>query len=253
MRIKCLGLMSAMLAVMMFAGVPVRATGMDSRIESSAKDSYVFKTYLKDDNVSTKSKNGIVTLKGTVRQMSHKNLAQETVANLPGVKKVNNQIVFNGERLPANSDAWIVMKIKTEFLFHKDVSTFKTEVDVKNGIVTLKGEASSEAQKELAAEYAADVSGVKNVKNEMTIAKNPNNTEPTLGEKIDDASITAQVKVALLTHRSTSAIKTSVTTNNGVVMLHGIAKNDAEKSLVAKLASEVKGVINVVNDMTATN
>ena len=44
---------------------------------------------------------------------------------------------------------------------------------MKDGIVSLRGEASSQAQRELTTEYAKDVEGVKEVKNEMTIAKTP--------------------------------------------------------------------------------
>jgi len=42
---------------------------------------------------------------------------------------------------------------------------------------------------------------------------------------VDDASITAQVKMTLLYHRSTSALNTSVTTKKGVVILGGKASN----------------------------
>ena len=76
-----------------------------------------------------------------------------------------------------------------------------------------------------------------------------NSLERTPAEKIDDASITAQVILALLTHRSTSAIKTIVQTKNGVVTLTGSAKNDAEKKLVGKLANDIRGVAMVVNKM----
>ena len=72
----------------------------------------------------------------------------------------------------------------------------------------------------------------------------------TLSEKIDDASITAQVKVALLSHHSTSAVNTKVATSEGVVTISGIAKNDAEKVLVSKLASDINGVKSVINNMT---
>jgi len=71
------------------------------------------------------------------------------------------------------------------------VRATKTEVNVTDGVVTLSGEASSLAQKELTTEYAKDVEGVKDVKNEMTIAKSPAKPDETIGEKIDDASITA--------------------------------------------------------------
>jgi osmotically-inducible protein OsmY len=71
-----------------------------------------------------------------------------------------------------------------------------------------------------------------------------------MGDKIDDASITAEVKSSLLSHHSTSALKTSVETTDGVVTLTGIAKNDAEKSLVTKLATDINGVTSVINNMT---
>jgi osmotically-inducible protein OsmY len=142
-----------------------------------------------------------------------------------------------------------MMKVKTTLLFHRSVSGSKTEVNVKDGIVTLQGEATSQAQKDLTTEYAKDVEGVKDVKNEMTVTKTSKKTR-TVGEKIDDASITAQVKMTLLYHRSTSALKTSVTTKKGEVILRGKAKNAAEKDLATKFANDVNGVKGVKNRMT---
>ena len=76
--------------------VPVRASEMDDRIESSAKNSYVFKTYLKDDDIKIQSKDGAVTLTGIVSEESRKGLAKETVAGLPGVKSVDNRLEVKG-------------------------------------------------------------------------------------------------------------------------------------------------------------
>ena len=106
------------------------------------------------------------------------------------------------------------------------------------------------AQKELTTEYAKDIDNVKEVKNEMTVAKTPAKPDETIGEKIDDASITAQVKMSLLSHHSTSALKTKVETTDGVVTLSGVAKNAAEKSLVTKLVTDINGVTSVINNMT---
>ena len=75
-------------------------------------------------------------------------------------------------------------------------------------------------------------------------------THETLGEMIDDASVTAQVKLTLLSHRSTSALNTKVKTDHGVVTLGGKAKNAAEKDLVTKLVTDIKGVKSVKNGMT---
>jgi hyperosmotically inducible protein len=235
---------------LLLAGSTLRASETDDRIESSAKKSYVFKHYLKNDSIKTESKEGAVTLSGTVAEASHKSLAQDTVEGLPGVKSVNNQLTIKGESPAAHSDTWVGLKVKSALLFHRNVRATKTDVNVSKGMVSLSGEASSMAQKELTTEYAKDVEGVKGVKNEMTIAKAGTAPDETTGEKIDDASITAQVKASLLAHRSTSAVKTKVETTDGIVTLTGIAKNAAEKSLVTKLVTDIDGVSSVVNNMT---
>ena len=240
----------AAVSTMLMTSAPLRAADTDSRIESSAAKSYVFKTYLKDDSIKTESKDGVVSLTGSVAEASHKSLAENTVESLPGVKSVNNQLVVSGEQPAEHSDTWISMKVKTALLFHRHVSASGTTVYVKDGIVTLQGEASSMAQKELTTEYAKDIDNVKEVKNNMTVAKTPAVPGETMGDKIDDASITAQVKTALLSHHSTSALKTTVSTTDGVVTLGGIAKNDAEKTLVTKLVTDINGVTSVINNMT---
>ena len=241
---------AAMASMLLIAGPSAYAADTDDRIESSAAKSYVFKTYLKDDSIKTESKDGVVTLTGTVADASHKSMAENTVASLPGVKTVDNQLVVSGAQPAEHSDTWISMKVKTALLFHRNVSASGTTVYTKDGIVTLQGVASSQAEKELTTEYARDVDNVKEVKNDMTIAQKPTTTDATVGDKIDDASITAQVKSALLSHHSTSALHTTVSTMDGVVTVGGIAKNDAEKSLVTKLATDINGVTSVINNMT---
>ena len=246
--IYSLSLMVAAVALLALS-MPVQASNMDSRIESTAKQSYVFKTYLKDDDIKIQSMDGVVTLTGTVSEESHKSLAQETMAGLPGVKSVDNKLEIKGEPSTANSDAWLRDKVKVALLFHRSVSAVTTEVDVKDGMVTLRGDAASQAQKELTTEYAKGVEGVKDVNNEMTVTETSKKTR-TVGEKIDDASITAQVKMTLLYHRSTSALNTKVTTKKGVVTLSGKAGNAAEKDLATKLVNDVNGVKGVNNRMT---
>jgi osmotically-inducible protein OsmY len=53
-----------------------------------------------------------------------------------------------------------------------------------------------------------------------------------------------------MSHHSTSALHTSVSTTDGVVTVGGIAANAAEKSLVTKLATDINGVTSVINNMT---
>jgi len=231
-------------------GTALQASETDDRIEESFKQTYVYQTFLKDDAVRTDSKEGAVTLTGTVSEESHKGLAQETAASLPGVLSVDNQLATEAEAAAESKDTWIGRKVKITLFFHRNVNAGKTDVAVKDGNVTLTGTASSVAQKELTSEYANDIDGVKTVKNEMMVVEQAEPGVRTSNEKIDDASVTAQVRTTLLAHRSTNSIKTVVVTRNGVVTLTGIAKNDAEKSLVSKLVSDLQGVSSVKNQMT---
>src|ERR1051326_7858475 len=98
---------------LMLTNMELRADQTDNRIEASAKKSYVFKTYLKDDSIVTDSKNGVVTLKGTVTESSHKSIAQDTVEGLPGVKSVDNQLKVQGEIPAEHSDGWLSAKVKS--------------------------------------------------------------------------------------------------------------------------------------------
>ncbi len=250
----------AVAVALLVAGGSVQgfATESDNRIESTARQSYVFQQYLKNDAIKIESKDGVVTLTGTVAEEPHRTMAEETVASLPGVKSVDNRLEVKSDGAAVNSDGWITMKVKAALLFHRNVSAM-SEVNTKDGVVTLQGEAASQAQKDLTTEYVKDVEGVKDVRNDMTVSakatKNPGaktmgDKVRNMGESIDDASITGLVKVALLYHRSTSGLSTKVETNKGVVTLEGTAVNAAEKDLATKYTQDVYGVKSVVNNIT---
>jgi hyperosmotically inducible periplasmic protein len=219
----------------------------DRKIEDAAKASYNYRTVL-EDHVKVKAKDGIVTLTGTVQDKGDRELAADTVENLPGVVSVKNEIAVKSDHAE-KSDAWISAKIRSRLLVKGNVSATSTKINVVNGVVMLTGTADNLAQKELTEVYAKEIDGVKSVKNDMAVKDKSPGSE-TMGEKIDDASITTQVKYALLSHKSTSALKTKVTTLDGVVRITGDAKTDAEKSLVTKLASDVRGAKSVTNDMS---
>jgi hyperosmotically inducible periplasmic protein len=223
------------------------APDADRKIEDAAKASYNFQTVL-ENQVKAKSQDGVVTLTGTVQDQADKALAADTVENLPGVTSVKNDVTVKAAH-PEKSDAWMAAKIRSRLLVKGNVSAVHTKVAVKDGVATLSGTADNVAQKELTGVYAAEIDGVKSVKNDLAVKKTAGTSAP-MTEKIDDASITSQVKFALLTHKSTSALKTKITTTDGVIHVTGEAKTDAEKALVTKLAQDVRGAKSVQNDMT---
>jgi hyperosmotically inducible periplasmic protein len=243
--------MSAALAILACPLALCASSETDRKIEDAAKASYNYRTVL-DNNVKVKARDGVVTLSGTVRDKEDRALAEDTVENLPGVNDVTNEITVTPTH-PEHSDAWIGLKIRGRLLVKANVSATTTTIAVQDGVVTLGGTADNTAQKELTEAYAKDIDWVKSVRNEIVVIDPKATTSTareTLAETIDDASITTQVKFALLGHKSTSGIKTKVSTNEGAIVITGEAKNDAEKSLVTKLAQDVRGVRSVNNKMT---
>jgi hyperosmotically inducible protein len=245
MKVKKLSALSLLLAspIALFA-----SPDSDHKIENDARTSYTYHVILQD-HVYVKSSDGVVTLVGVVQDKDEKALAEDTMDNIHGVRAVRNEITLTPS-YPEYSDAWIAFKIRGQLLVKANVSATMTTISVQGGIVTLGGPADTLAQKELTGVYAKEVEGVKLVTNDMVVQDTP----PTLGDKvsesIDDASITSQVKYALLSHKATSVLSTKVTTTDGVSVISGNANSDAEKALVTRLALDIRGVRSVSNNMT---
>lgn len=239
-------------SALMVLSVPVFATTTDDRIESSARESYIFKNYLNEDSIKITSKDGVVTLTGSVTEEPHKKLALETVESLPGVKSVDNQLAVKNAQTADNLDGLVKERVKLEIMYHRNLSANNPSFSVKDGVVTVTGEAANKAQIDLTTEYIKDVDGVQDVKNDMVVAKAGKTVSKKVEDvstSIDDASITALVKATLLYHRSTSAINTKVETVDGMVKLSGTAKNASEMELASKFVKDVHGVKGVINNM----
>ena len=73
--------------------------------------------------------------------------------------------------------------------------------------------------------------------------------QQTTGAYIDDSAITAAVKSSFVDNTNVDAAAISVETLNGTVMLSGFAKSATEKSTAESLASKVKGVKVVKNEI----
>ena len=241
---------TAAVALLFVISMPLRASAGDDSIETSFRKTYAYKTYLKDDAIQVEATGGIVTLTGTVADESHKTLAQATVANLSGVTRVDNQLAVGNEAAVATADVLIARKVELALRFHRNVTAGKITVEVKDGVVTLHGEASGDAQRQLIVEFVRDIVGVKDVRNEMSVATILEPAVQTTNETLDDASITAQIVTVLMTHQSTRSVITRVVTRNGEVTLTGITKNQAQNALIAKLVSYIRGVTSIKNQMT---
>lgn len=73
--------------------------------------------------------------------------------------------------------------------------------------------------------------------------------QSSVGEYIDDSTITTQVKAKMVADKQVDASAISVETLNGTVLLSGFAKNSAERDTAGEIARGVKGVKSVKNEI----
>ena len=71
--------------------------------------------------------------------------------------------------------------------------------------------------------------------------------QSSVGEYVDDTSITTSVKAKFVGDKQVDASSISVETLNGTVQLEGFAKSEAERSAAEQIARSTKGVKEVRN------
>ena len=69
------------------------------------------------------------------------------------------------------------------------------------------------------------------------------------GQYIDDATITARVKTALMEADQLDAMEINIETIDATVVLNGVVATDEEADLAEQLAEEIEGVEGVENDI----
>ena len=69
---------------------------------------------------------------------------------------------------------------------------------------------------------------------------------------VDDASITAAIKTALIKEKLGLVTEVRVTTRQGRVVLAGSVPSEREKQRIGAIARQIEGVRAVVNDLTVT-
>jgi hyperosmotically inducible protein len=74
-------------------------------------------------------------------------------------------------------------------------------------------------------------------------------TGETLGEHVDDTTITTTVKTKLAAEKGTTLTRIQVDTDRGVVQLSGVVDSAAEKSRAEQITRGVGGVKGVKNSL----
>lgn len=170
--------------VVLLAGCSSQAID-DSTLTAKVKSKLAADSETSATKISVETKEGVVTLKGTVPTGTEKSKAEQIARNTEGVKRVANDIQVNPESMGATNlgdkagdaaknvgatltDAAILASVKARLVADGITGT---DVDVSAGQVVLKGQVEDAKEKAKAEEIAKNTSGVKDVRNQLTIKK----------------------------------------------------------------------------------
>jgi len=143
--------------------------------------------------------------------------------------------------LHIKADRWMRWKIDARLQNDPYLDYRGVKVSIrKNGVAVLTGYTLTDYEKANAAQVAGDVSGITEVKNEITVV------QYTAGH---DGAVAQRVRSQIIQDPTMKVTALDVEAEKGGVILHGIVPTAELKAHIGKFASEVNGVKHVDNDL----
>ncbi len=145
--------------------------GVTTAVKAKLAADDIVKAYKIDVN----TKDGIVTLGGTVDTAEAKTHAVELARNTKGVTSVVDQLAVSPPAVATSgvseaiTDTGITTAVKTKLLADPASPGQNIQVDTTNGIVTLTGTVSTTDEKARAEAATKETSGVNSVVNNLTV------------------------------------------------------------------------------------
>ena len=156
----------------------------------------------------------------------------------------STSMIIVQERSSKQAAIDILIKAKIEeAMFSNDYDKLfsKVRVIVYEGRVLLVGTVVEESIKETANQISWNTKNVNEVANYITIGKND------LIDYVKDTRISLELRAKMLTDKKVSEVNFSVTTENRILYLVGVAQNNKELNSVIEHASNIAGVKKIIN------
>ncbi len=147
----------------------------DTALLTSVKSALVKDPVAKAGDINVDVNRGVVKLSGFVDSDQQKSQAATVARGVDGVKSVQNDIAVQKKDESAGDaidDSILTAKVKTALITSSDTKAHQINVETKQGVVQLSGFVDNSAAKSAATTVAKGVTGVKDVKNELSVKTN---------------------------------------------------------------------------------
>ncbi len=262
MLARCLFVAGFMAAGVAFAD-PVMEDIKDASITAQVETQFLLDENLSPFNINTTTSDGIVTLSGSVRDQSHKDLAADLANDIDGVMEVINGItVVPSHARAEDKRGWRAVLqdkstsaiVRTRLLYHQEFKGLRISIRTVNGVVTLSGVVATELQKTNIGIVASETQGVVEVVNQLTVRpKDEVDAVQNVGRQLSDEWIEKRIETAIALNRHLGVRKVGVEVDDGICILTGTVDSGPEKVLAGSIAENIQGVHVVQNDLAVLN
>ena len=178
------------------------------------------------------SKNNVATSNPTSNPTS-------TPANTPANTPNSNNIAL--------SDAEIKATLLQAILKNPDWRKDELEITVSNGAVVLAGQIIDESHRLALEQLARTTTGVKTISSKLIVSSTSNST-PVINESIDE-KLAKEIEFTCYKTDAFNLKTIKISAKDGLVILSGNVRSQAEKLLAEHIAKETIGVKNVTNTL----
>lgn len=193
-----------------------------------------------ESSVGVFVKNGAVTLTGHVSSYSEKWAAVRAAERVYGVRAVADEIKVELPTSSVRDDVDIAQAVARTLRWNTLVPE-DVKAEVRNGVVTLRGEVEWSYQRNEAERAVRNITGVTGVTNLIVVKP-----------KVKAAEIEKRIAEALQRHAELDARQIRVTARNGTVEIHGHVHSLHEKKIAEQAAASAPGIVNVENKLVVT-
>jgi hyperosmotically inducible protein len=144
----------------------------DAALLTSVKSALVANPVTEAGEINVDVNRGVVKLSGFVDSPKEKSAAADVARGVDGVESVQNDIAVKGSESTAGEvidDSILTAKVKAALIESSETKAHQINVETKQGVVQLSGFVDNAAAKSAATSVAKSVSGVKDVKNELSV------------------------------------------------------------------------------------
>jgi osmotically-inducible protein OsmY len=278
--------------------VPVIAADEDRTVTQAVQDAtitarietiFLLNEHLNPFRISTTTRNGVVTLEGTVDDRVERDLAEALAKSFGGVTGVDNRLAVERRETPRPvtaedgtrarvQDANLTAAVRHHLAYDAELRDADIGVEAKDQAVRLYGTVPSEAAKERAIDIAQQTRGVLEVRSNLVvdpealaarrvepqpvdpapaadedrrgrIARNVDELARDLGDILSDEWVQARIQARLAWDRNVSLLNLKVDVKDGVAFLSGEVISDAQRNLAGSIARRTSGVRDVQNNI----